>query len=66
MKLYQIVAPGFSAGLELTDGIVYSVPPVVSYMLGWPLDKVKRYAKMRGWRLNDVRHTRPGHEKNPT
>ena len=52
--LYQVIAPHFTAGFEVWDGVVFEAAPIIKYMSGWGIGKVRRYCVQKGWELNDV------------
>lgn len=66
MKLYRIDAPHFCAGLEIEEKIEYLNPyhysiykvvraaPKIKYMLGWTRNKVTKYCKKKGWKLDEI------------
>jgi hypothetical protein len=49
--LYQITAPHFCAGFIRVNGVVAVAAPILSYMKGWPIGKVKRYCAQKEWGL---------------
>jgi hypothetical protein len=49
--LYQITSPHFCAGIIRVNGVVAKAAPILSYMTGWPIGKVKRYCAQKGWGL---------------
>jgi hypothetical protein len=53
MKLVRVVSPFFVAGLE-TDGFVRRAAPIISYMVGWSDDRVRKYIANRGWKASLV------------
>jgi hypothetical protein len=52
--LWAIEGPHFSCGLEVYEGIVSRPAPIVGYMAGWPLERVRRYCARRRWSLERV------------
>lgn len=54
--LKRITAPHFVAAFEMENGRVSwtHCAPIISYMKGWPINKVRAYCKIRGWRLTNV------------
>jgi len=61
----------FTAAVELVDNVVVRVPPILGYMKGWTMQKVKSYGKEKGWKgklthdrgvsnLTVARHGGPG------
>ena len=55
--LYEIMAPHFTAGIELDDvsDRVVKAAPIVRYMEGWGIKDVIAYCARRGWKLELVR-----------
>lgn len=51
--LIRITAPHFVAGLLLEKDRVVMTAPILKYMLGWHVVKVKTYARKKKW-LVDV------------
>lgn len=50
--LYQIVSPYFVAGLETSlAGHVYRCAPIIGYMAGWHIEKVRDYCSKRRWTI---------------
>jgi hypothetical protein len=48
--LLWINAPHFCAGGEVVDGIVRGcVAPIISYMRGWHIDRVRAYCRRKRW-----------------
>lgn len=58
-RLHQIEAPHFVAGLVSVDGRVADCAPILSYMRGWTLARVRVYAKRKGWAAADLRRGAP-------
>lgn len=52
MQLYQIRAPHFTAGLEVSCGIVTRAAPIVKYMMYWTPERVLSYCRKRQWLCN--------------
>lgn len=50
----QLESDYFCAGLDITDGVVTSVAPILYYMLDWTEEKVRTYAKKKGWKVTSV------------
>jgi hypothetical protein len=48
-RLIRIVAPHFVAGAVAVDGKVTFFAPIISYMRGWGIDRVKNYCTKKGW-----------------
>lgn len=53
-RLYQITAPHFCAGFVVRERHVMKPAPVLKYMKGWELTRVRHYAHSRGWRCVEV------------
>ena len=55
--LYQITAPHFIAGIlvDNRDSKVYASAPIIRYMVGWNVDKVKSYCETKKWKCKVVR-----------
>jgi hypothetical protein len=49
--LVRIVAPHFVAGLALCSG---PCAPIIAYMRGWPLARIRAYCAKRGWRCEEL------------
>lgn len=49
LKLIQITAPHFCAGLIHDDGRVVMAAPILRYMIGWSGLRVASYCKAKGW-----------------
>lgn len=52
--LIQITSPYFCAGIELQDGKVVRQAPILGYMFGWTLDRVKEYCDRKDWEIEGV------------
>ena len=48
-----ITGKDFCCGLVLTQGIVTRSAPMLRYMQAWPAAKVRGYALLRGWRVDE-------------
>ena len=46
-----IQAPHFTAGYAYDRGVVTQAAPIISYMVGWSLDRVQAYADKKGWKI---------------
>lgn len=55
--LYTVDAPHFNAGFEysLVKEEVVNAAPIISYMIGWDMFRVKAYCKNKGWEIYDSR-----------
>ncbi|NYG46383.1 hypothetical protein GGD67_003854 [Bradyrhizobium sp. IAR9] len=50
--LLRISAPHYCAGAEVIDGIVSgNVAPIIRYMRGWRIERVRSYCRQRQWQL---------------
>lgn len=49
----RIKAPHFVAGMVYSDAAksVTKTAPIVGYMLGWGMQRVKQYTRKKGWEL---------------
>jgi len=52
--LLQITAPHFVAGLVIEEGSVKRVAPIIKYMRGYTIEKVRKYCERKGWTLTLV------------
>lgn len=50
-RLARILAPTFAAGFEYRRERVVYAAPIIRYMLGWPLNRVRAYCAKKKWRL---------------
>jgi len=48
--LVQITAPHFCAGVVIRRQRVCYTAPILHYMQGWSLNRIKNYCGGRGWR----------------
>jgi hypothetical protein len=48
-KLYQITAPHFVAGLVTEANKVTESAPILGYMAGWYIGRVRSYCERKGW-----------------
>lgn len=53
--LVRIVAPHFVAAVVVVADRVTVAAPILSYMYGWPSDRVRQYVAGKGWRASIVR-----------
>lgn len=53
VKLYQITAPHFVAGLE-ADNYVVKAAPIIKYMHDWAMTRVATYCQSKRWKLDRV------------
>ncbi|WP_028165465.1 hypothetical protein [Bradyrhizobium elkanii] len=50
--LLWINAPHFCAGADVIGGIVSGdVAPIIRYMRGWQIERVRSYCRQKGWQL---------------
>jgi len=50
--LLWIDAPHFCAGAEVIDGTVAGrIAPIIRYMRGWPMARVRSYCRSKRWEL---------------
>lgn len=49
------IKPSFVAGLVLEQNVVTEAAPIIRYMIGWNRDRVRNYAKKRGWIVRVVK-----------
>ena len=58
--LIRITAPHFVAGLELQThnfqrrgqpSVCVKAAPIIAYMVGWRLEKIRLYCKSKGWEI---------------
>lgn len=47
--VYTVNAPHFNAGIVVLQNTVVRAAPIIRYMLGWGLDKVKIYCARKYW-----------------
>lgn len=52
--MIQIDAPHFCAGAELYDGKVVRAAPIIKYMKGWDIHRIKMYCKKKKWKLEII------------
>lgn len=53
--LLQLTAKHFCAGLIVQNGRVTVTAPILRYMAGWTVARVRQYAVGEGWRVAVVR-----------
>lgn len=53
-SLLAIDAPYFYCGVIVRNSRVIKTAPIVHYLSGWDIDRVQRYARRRGWRVEAV------------
>jgi hypothetical protein len=52
--LIQITSNYFCAGLILDDFVCTESAPILRYMRGWCLAKIKAYSQSKGWKLGII------------
>lgn len=52
----QIKSSYFTAGLEIFDGEVMIVAPIIKYMKGWNTQRVKDYCSKKKWEYSCDEH----------
>jgi len=52
--LLQIISNHFCAGIEFKDFEVIRCAPILKYMRGWRLHKVKNYCESKGWKVTVI------------
>jgi hypothetical protein len=45
----RVLGPNFTAGLVVRDERVVRAAPILSYMIGWPVERVVALTRRRGW-----------------
>lgn len=50
-KLLILNAPHFYASAECSDGLVVETAPILKYMMGWNVERVRDYGKKKGWKI---------------
>jgi len=51
-----IDTPHFYAGIIIKKGIVTDTAPIVNYMKGWDVHRVKSYCLYKGWSIKEVKN----------
>lgn len=54
MSVWRIYSGYFCAGIVTRHKVVKEAAPILHYMLGWSLDRVKSYAKRKRWGIELV------------
>ncbi len=54
LELFIIDAPHFFAGGVVRDGKVVEVAPIIKYMKGWAVTRVRVYCKQKRWALREM------------
>lgn len=52
--LFRVCAPHFVAGLVTEDSVAQVQAPILGYMHGWHIGRVRDYARSKGWRIQPV------------
>jgi hypothetical protein len=50
-NIYSIDAPHFNAGVVSLNGKIILAAPIVRYMMGWEIEKVKEYCEKKRWKI---------------
>lgn len=45
----QVSSSYFVAGLKARDSIIFEAAPILKFMEGWTLGRVKTYCQEKGW-----------------
>ncbi|KRR21685.1 hypothetical protein CQ13_06440 [Bradyrhizobium retamae] len=60
--LLRISAPHFCAGADVVGGVVCgTIAPILRYMRGWPIERVRSYCRSMRWELLTQGVDREGH-----
>lgn len=51
--LFRIESLYFVAGLICVENIVTQAAPIIRYMIGWNINKVRSYCEKRKWKLEE-------------
>lgn len=54
MKTYRILAPHFTAGIEVSGDVVLQAAPILGWTVGKSFISFRDYAKARGWSLEPL------------
>lgn len=49
MSLIRITSNHFCAGAIVKDGVVMQAAPILKYMRGWTIRRVRTYCKIKDW-----------------
>lgn len=52
-KLIVLSGPTFVAGVAIENDVVMRTAPIVNYMMGWKAERVRSYARHRGWQIEE-------------
>ena len=56
MRVLQIVSNYFAVGISISrKGVIEDAAPIISYMKGWSIEKVKHYCIRKGWIITEIR-----------
>lgn len=50
----RIVAPHFTAGVDLVDDVVLLTAPILKHMMGWTYQRVVNYCQLKQWTVTEV------------
>lgn len=54
-RLIRLTAPYFCCGAEVSrNDTITKAAPIISYMVGWSLDKVRSYCQRKQWTLEEL------------
>ncbi|WP_442784047.1 hypothetical protein [Collimonas fungivorans] len=59
VTLLQIEAPHFVAGVELQDGRVTLVAPILGWARGIPEGQLRAYCQRKRWRVYEIKMEAP-------
>jgi len=55
MAIYQIVSHKFVAGIVTSKShLVTNAAPIVYYMIGWHISKVRQHCQIRQWTIYEI------------
>jgi hypothetical protein len=52
--LYRVTSNYFCAGLIMRNGKVVRAAPIIKYMKGWNIVRIRQYAARRNWTVERV------------
>ena len=53
-SLYQIIAPHFTAGIEIEDGHCIRCAPIIRYMMGKSYWWIRSYCRTKVWDMIEI------------
>lgn len=53
-SLYRIVAPHFVCGIVVNGGVATEAAPIIRYMIGWKVDRMREYCAGKRWSFTIV------------